>query len=414
MKKILTKSILCMVLMITFICVSEVCYGASIGLSVGYKSITVGGSTTLTITGNDAIGKVNIVSSNPNIVSVSGSSAWIEPSGSVTLTTKSVGTATITVSAVDMADGSGNAFSGSNSVTITVKPVYIDTRSTNNKLTALGITGFNLNEEFNAETLAYTATVPHQISALEIVPTLADGSARFTVAGSTELVYGENLISVDIVAENGSKRSYTITVTRQEDPDAKNTFLSSLSVENAVMRNSFDKEVYAYICEDLSVEVEKLAITATPEVAEAKVEIIGNEELKIGTNNIKIKVTSKDESTCQEYDIVVYKSSEMLSLKEIEEEPTLLDKIKENWKMLVLIGIIVIELIIIIALIAKRKTDNSVEERKSSKYEKFNEEKDVDEERIMQNIIIEDAQMTEDVLKYNDINNVKTRRHRRN
>ena len=143
MNNILKKSIFCMVVVIAFMCISEFCYGASIGLSVGYKSITVGGSTTLTIKGNDAIGKVSITSSNPNIVSVSNSSLWIEPSGSVTLTTKSVGTATITVSAVDMADGAGNAFSGSNSITITVKPVYIDTRSTNNKLTGLGITGFN-------------------------------------------------------------------------------------------------------------------------------------------------------------------------------------------------------------------------------------------------------------------------------
>ncbi len=419
MSNILKKSIICTIGMMACMLILSVCYGASIDLTVGYRIITVGGSTTLNIRGNNAVGKVSITSSNPNVVSVSSSSQWIDPSASVTLTTKSVGTATITVSSVDMADSStGGSFSGSNSVTITVNPVYIDTRSTNNKLSALGISGYNLNEEFNDELLDYTATIPYDVEAVEITASAADNSASIQIEGNTGLQYGENTVLLNVTAEKGDKRTYKIVVNREKNPDDINAYLSSLSIENATLKDIFNKEKYTYTCEDLSGDIESLNIIATAEIPEATIEIIGNESLEVGTNTITIKVVSKDGSTQNEYNIVLYKSAEILSLKDIEENVDESSKLfsKKNIKYIILIALAIIEFIIILILIFKRRNYSDVKERKNIKYESYdNEEIDSSNNSdINEDITLEDTNLTEEALKFNDINEITTRRHRRN
>ena len=411
MIRMVKKSLITLVILMSVAIMLNVSYAASIGLSVGYRSITVGGSTTLTITGNDAIGKVSITSSNPNVVSVSSSSQWIEGSASVTLTTKSVGSATITVSAVDMSTGAGAAFTGANSVTITVNPVYIDTRSKNNNLGGLSVTGYELNQAFSADILEYTKTVPHEVSSIEIVANQADRAAKVNISGNTELKYGENIVTITVTAENGAQKNYILKVNREKNPDDINPYLKSLVVKNATLKNETGRKVYLNICEDISVDVNKLEIEAIPEVEGAKVEITGNEDLKVGTNKISIKVKCRDESTERIYEIIVYKSSEMLSLQEIEPEKTMKDYILEYKIHIILIAVIFIEFIVIIVLLVKKPRIRDYEERNprdaKEKQESDQQVEDINEQEL------EDTTLTEDVLKYNDPTQHNTRRNRR-
>lgn len=394
-------------------------YAASIGISVGYSTITVGGSTTMTISGNDAIGKVSITSSNPNVVEVSQSSLWLEGSANITLTTKSVGEATVTVSSVDMSDGAGNIFSGSKSITITSKPVYIDTRSDNNYLTSITLgNDIKLNEEFSRDNLEYTATVPYDLSVLDVVAELEDDTASYSVNNNQDLKVGENIVTIDVHSENEEVQTYTIKVTKEEDPEAKNTFLKTLEVSGANLRNAFNKETYFYLAEDVYSDVDSIKVVATPEVKDAKVEISGNDKLKLGLNVIEIKVTSKDESTSVKYRIEVFKSEEVLNLVDVEEDNTQKNFFKEYWTQLLLGGIVVVELIIILVLISKK------EENRDDKTKHYDRKKDYEEgsdktsdnyfDGYNHDITLENEEVTEDTLKYSDPERNDTRRHRRN
>lgn len=75
------------------------------GLSVSRSSITLttGSAATFAVTATNAAGKVDIVSSNTGVATVSTASEWVE-NGSVTVTVAAVGagSATITVRAADM------------------------------------------------------------------------------------------------------------------------------------------------------------------------------------------------------------------------------------------------------------------------------------------------------------------------
>ncbi len=365
MNSILNKIIITFGIVVAAIIMINTCYGASIGLSVTYSTVTVGESTRLTITGNDAIGKVNITSSNPNVVSVSADSAWLEGSTTVTLTTKSVGSAVITVSG-KLSNSSGSAENLlSNSITINSKAVYIDTRSSNNRLSGISVTGQSLVQEFDPEELNYSVRVSHDVTSIEVTASPEDAAASYEVTGNSDFHYGDdNMVTITVTAENGATRMYKLWVTRAKNPDDINTNLSEIIIENANMKEEFSKEKTTYILDDISNEISSLKIKAVPEIDGAKVEIIGNEKLKIGTNKIIIKVISKDESETKEYQIIVYKSDEMLSLAKVEEPEenlSLFGKIKKNYILVVVSAIAIIELIIIIAMAISKKAAESFE-----------------------------------------------------
>ncbi len=100
------------------------------------------------------------------------------------------------------------------------------TSSTDNStFTALTLTP----STFAAATIAYTATVASNVGHVKLTPTVADSNATVKVgkAGSLAtvtsgsasaaiaLVDGENAIKVEVTAEDGTKKTYTVTVTRR-------------------------------------------------------------------------------------------------------------------------------------------------------------------------------------------------------
>ena len=89
--------------------------------------------------------------------------------------------------------------------------------------------GAPLNPVFNSMVTAYTATVPNSTTSTTVIPTATQANAVITVNGVTTtsgtasaalpLVVGENVITVEIVAEDGvTKTTYTITITRLPAP----------------------------------------------------------------------------------------------------------------------------------------------------------------------------------------------------
>ena len=153
--------------------------------------------------------------------------------------------AAVTVNGVAVASGNASGAiamnTGANTVTVVVTAQNGTTKtytvtvtravSANNNLAALSLSSGTLNPVFSAAQQNYTATVPG--AAITVTPTVADSSASVTVngvavtsgnaSGPIALNVGTNVITVQVTAQDGSPRAYTVTVTRSRPTTATGT-----------------------------------------------------------------------------------------------------------------------------------------------------------------------------------------------
>lgn len=190
------------------------------------SSVYVNSSVAVKIEAKGLTGRFDILSSNENVLAGS-DSKWIEDSTiTVYFTAKNVGTATITVNAVDVTDKEYNDFSGSRSIKINVvkksTPPSINvnpTYSKNNFLKSLSIEGYELNPVFNKETLEYTVTLTPGTEKINVLAEVEDNTAKAKGVGEINVSEGINTINVVVVAENGNERTYKILASVDEkDP----------------------------------------------------------------------------------------------------------------------------------------------------------------------------------------------------
>lgn len=77
-----------------------------------------------------------------------------------------------------------------------------------------------------------------------------------------------------------------------------NPLLREILIDGEAIEPEFDQFITEYV---LTTEKEKINIQAEPDDSNATVEIIGNDALEIGVNNIEIKVIAEDQKTTQSY-----------------------------------------------------------------------------------------------------------------
>lgn len=220
----------------TFIISINYVKAASYDVTVTSKTVTVGNSVTLTIKGNDLAGRFDLSSSNSSVASLSKNSLFIDNnSTSITITAKSVGTATITIIPTDVTAYDNNTITGNKTITITVKDKPTSNpstggnnsgtttnttptkkKSTNNYLSSLTIEGYTLDKEFKKEETEYSIMVENDVNKIKINAQLDDSSAKVTGIGEVEVKEGINKLEIKVTAENGSTRIYTLNVTVKE------------------------------------------------------------------------------------------------------------------------------------------------------------------------------------------------------
>lgn len=172
-------------------------------------------------------GRFDITSSNQNVLS-GGDSEWIE-NGTITVyfTANSVGTAVITVTAVDVSTSDkGAEVTGSRSVTINVVKKYVPpaidvnpTYNSNNYLKSLSIEGYELDKPFDKEQLEYNVTLDPGTEKINVSAVVEDSTAKTKGTGEVSVSEGINKIEIVVTAENGNERTYKIFATVDEkDP----------------------------------------------------------------------------------------------------------------------------------------------------------------------------------------------------
>lgn len=213
MKQILKYIIIGM----TFFLFSTNVNAASLSVYANQSSVYVGGSVVITIKGSDLAGKVSITSSNGSVLSGGASSVWIEnESKTYTFRANSAGTATVTVTPIDVADFSGNAFTASKSVTVTVKNKPVIVLSKDSSLSSLTVSAGTLSPEFNKDVKEYSVTLPPETTTLEIGAAPSHGGATMAGHGTREVTDGDNRLEIVVTAENGTTSTYVINAKVEE------------------------------------------------------------------------------------------------------------------------------------------------------------------------------------------------------
>ncbi len=249
-------------------------------------------------------------------------------------------------------------------------------KSSNKNLSSLSIEGVELTPAFDKETTNYTAKVDGDVTELKINAKVEESKAKVAIEGNEELKEGDNVIKVKVTAEDDTTRTYFITVTKGEGTTTDTTLkLSELKIERVNFEETFRPDTYTYEL-SLNTYVENLEITATPNQADAKVEITGNSNFKSGKNIVTILLTSADGKQTATYQIQVNLQEELIT--EEKNEPDMI--------IYIIVGIAIAIAIIAIFLIVKHCVtnkkqstveDDDMDSKLSSKY--TDEEKEISE-----------------------------------
>ena len=238
-----------------------------------------------------------------------------------------------------------------------------------------------------------------------------------TVSSSSDTIIqtiqGKNEVVFRFTSEDGQNtEEYKFIIYRGETTDGSNK-LSNLEIKDFNINEKFDENTLDYTV-SIPFETEKLDIVATPADENAKVEIKGNENLKVGENVITITVTPTDE----ENEIKIYNIT-VLREEYVSEVPTssafipgAIDK-KDNSNIILLILIILVSLTIIglaayFIFFNKKKKSKKNNKEEIEKLEELEELPKPKKTNIIDNVFeekepttIEDA--LDDLMKTKDI-----------
>lgn len=181
--------------------------------------------------------------------------------------------------------------------------------SSNNNLSSLSISGYSLDKKFSSSTTSYSINVAKDVKSITVSASAEDSKAKVTTYGGTSLKGGKNTVSVVVVAENGSKKTYTIIVNKEKDPNeveepenpevteevpqelSNVNTLEDIRLNVGILSPGFNKNRSKYLIY-LPYEIDDIEISPVLTDPTATYEISKSDKLVVGTNEIYIKVTA--------------------------------------------------------------------------------------------------------------------------
>lgn len=212
--------------------------------------------------------------------------------------TSASGNLTVTLNDIIVSDTNGEPLPSNTTVTDTIKVA-----SSVNTLSSLNISAGAIN--FSSTVTTYNVTV--NASTITISATATDSHATVSGTGKKTLKHGANKFEIIVTAEDGSKKTYTINVTRPDNRSSNNK-LNSLTLSE--VKINFDKNKTDY---EISVknDISEIKIDGKAEDNKSKVEGLGTKKLNVGKNIFVIKVIAENESVT-EYKVVVIRGQDEL------------------------------------------------------------------------------------------------------
>lgn len=406
MKRSLKYLLIAIMYMVIIVLESDT-YAASANISATKTTAYVGDSITVNVNINAAAWNLNVSGDGINGGNITGfnmEGTNQNTSRNYNLNTSSVGVYVISLTG-DISDGNTDVTSDiSKSVTITVKekPVLavptpeptITTPSPNNAninevkqynsetksitnakanrnpttvsnnayLSEFRIDQPGITPDFNKSVYNYSITVGEDVDNLNISAVPEDNKAIVQISGNTNLEEGENIINIKVTAEDKkTTNTYTLLVTKSNNPEKTNAYLQNILVEGITIMPEFSQEIFEYSLGNTNLN--SLKILAFPVYENAKVDIIGNDNLIIGENNIRIIVTSENGKMQNTYNLKVIRDyKEQNSLKDVKKNDKFLSiwkALKENAAILLLYAFVWVEFLQVVYLYERlQKAEN--------------------------------------------------------
>lgn len=398
LKKIVT---IILAMIVTLFINLPISNAAGLTISFSKSNANVGEKIAVTVKGSGIAGKISLTASGN--AALSQNSVWVDnSSATVNVTVKGEGDIRITATPVDAADSTTaapfttatggtikvtSASSGNDGETTATPSPETQKKSSNASLSNLGI---NPNDftGFKSGTTVYNVEVPEDVAEIEVYAKAQHAKAKISGTGKKSLQPGANACSVVVTAEDGTKKTYTINVTRkatekdEEDSKKEETDtteneleqekgLSELKIDGLTLSPNFDTSVYEYKVKYIGEET-KLKIDTKATQDDYVIDVTGNEELKEGENIITILVSDKDGNNVATYQVTVNKSL-------VDEEAIAREEAKkqEEFRKKVIIGAVaavIVVAIIIFFIIRHKRYQRFAEEYSEVPFSGLNDE----------------------------------------
>lgn len=200
---------------------------------------------------------------------------------------------TVSIKDVTTTDGTEDSAVGTVSYSATIAPP----KSEDNSLKSLTVSNATISPAFDPKVTAYTASVPYEISKLNVSAVANDAKAKVSVNSPDLTPDGRTNVTVTVTAENGSKKTYTISVHRAQDPNyvpSDNNKLSGIKVDGFLLSPGFSPDRDRYVIW-LPYETDRVTVSGTAADKKASVRVEGGSDLVAGADNeIKIICTAEN------------------------------------------------------------------------------------------------------------------------
>ncbi|XP_034537402.1 uncharacterized protein LOC117811311 [Notolabrus celidotus] len=179
-------------------------------------------------------------------------------------------------------------------------------------LETLSVSGGKLQPSFTPEVTDYKVTVESHVSKVTLDLTTSDCGASYSVlsgdgSSTIKLSDGMNRVEIEVVAEDGTMKTYGVEIDRLSAKIAK---LSSLALEgDIILQPAFCTSICEYNCD---VPFYCAAVTVLAKVPDKNIKVTVNGEnnsqpvpLNVGETVVEISVCSADGSNSQVYTVLV-------------------------------------------------------------------------------------------------------------
>ena len=186
-------------------------------------------------------------------------------------------------------------------------------KSSNNNLSSLKVDGTSVSGFSQSDTSYDLGSTDN--ASISISATPADSKASVSGTGTKNLVYGLNSFNVVVTAENGSTKTYALSINRN-DPRSSNNYLSGITLSSGEL--TFNKDTGEYI---VTVENNVTSITIDAALEDAKSTLVGTGtyDLSVYDNLFELVVTAEN-TTTRSYKLNILRKDELGFSRELSKE----------------------------------------------------------------------------------------------
>lgn len=206
---------------------------------------TFSGSVTVTPT---STGTITVAISDSSNAVLNGSYVSVGGSRRITVSNKQ--------SSSNSSSSSSNNSTSSSNTTTTQEPEV--KKSSEKNLSSLSVSEGTLSPKFSSGTTTYKVDLTSETESLTISAKAKDSKAKVSGTGKKELKIGENNFTVTVTAEDGSKKTYTISVYVTEKP----TQFVKLGDQNLGILNDLSKTDVPKGFEKSTIKIDNKDVTA--------------------------------------------------------------------------------------------------------------------------------------------------------